>query len=83
MATLKTVNKFIQEKYPLIELVQGRGYVYVSSSDDAMLLKISGLYTSSIMVCKISHATKEQWLSMTEEVLRDSQASTYDKHPII
>jgi len=65
MITFKQVNKAIQKLYPDVILVQGRGYLYISSDNDDVLYKISGMYTSSIMTCKLNH------YSSVEQVVKD------------
>lgn len=61
--TLAKVNKHIQTKYPLIQLIKGNGYFYIASDDDAMVLKLAALYTTSIPVYAINHLTLGGWIA--------------------
>lgn len=81
--TLAKVNKHIQAKYPLIQLVRGEGDFYIASEDDAMALKLAALYTTSIPVHAINNLTLGGWMDSVEYVMRDAQRNQYDRNPII
>lgn len=81
--TLAKVNKHIQAKYPLIQLVKGEGYFYVHSDDDAMGLKLAMLFTTSIPVYAINQLTIGGWMDSVEYVLRDGQQVEWNRNPII
>lgn len=67
------VNKAIQKKYPLIELVKGEGYYYVHSSNDYMALKLATLYTTSISVPNLNQMGLDRWVANVERILRDEE----------
>jgi len=80
--TLAKVNAEIQAKYPGIELVRGKGYFYIDSKDEALALKIAGLYTSSIYVNSLNQASLEQWMKYVEFVLIDGYRFEFDRSPV-
>lgn len=80
--TIKNVNKTIGKIWPGIELVQGNGYVYVSSDDDALALKLAGLCTTSIPVCRISQMSINQWIDSTRYVLADEDRFEFEREPV-
>jgi hypothetical protein len=80
--TLAKVNKYIQQKYPEIELVKGKGYFYVYSKNDAIGLKLAGLFTTTIAVYSLNECTIERWLELVEYVLADSERIAYDRQPV-
>lgn len=55
MLTFKEVNAAIQKLYPHVKLVQGKGYLYITSDDEETSPWISGMYTTSIPVYKLNH----------------------------
>jgi hypothetical protein len=67
--TLAQVNKAIQKKHPLVELVKGEGYFYIYSSDKNMGRYIASLYTSSIYVYALNQQTVEQWVADVDRLL--------------
>ena len=80
--SLKLVNEYIQIKYPEIELVKGNGYFYVYSDNDTVGLKLAGLYTTSIGVCHLKHASIEKWREMVDYVLMDSDRHESEREPV-
>jgi hypothetical protein len=77
MLTFKKVNAAIQEKFPHVILVQGEGYIYISSEDDETLEKICGLWTSSIPICKLNHDTIEGWIYNVTELFENKEGIEY------
>lgn len=80
--TLAKVNKAIHAKFPEIKLIRGEGYYYIYSDNEALSLKIAGLFTSSIPVYSIKHASIEKLVEMVEHVLNDLDRSIYEREPI-
>lgn len=80
--TIQMVNDHIHTKYPLVDLVKGKGYFYIASDDDNIGLQIAGLYTSSIDVAKINHLTLGGWMDATERVLSDYHRYGFDEAPV-
>lgn len=64
--SLAQVNREIQKRFPEIMLVKGRGYFYIASDDENMGLKLAELYTTSIMVNKLTQQTVEAWVKDVE-----------------
>jgi hypothetical protein len=84
--SIKQVNKALQEKYPLLELVktnEGGGFFYIHSPDDEVSLKIAGLYSSAIYVSKISNLTVQRWIEEIELLLSDWQRFESERSPIV
>ncbi len=81
--TLKTVNKALKIKYPLLELIKDNTYFYVYSEDENVSLQLSGLYSTSIDICKINHCSIDQWIIEVELVLSDWQRNELEKEPVI
>jgi hypothetical protein len=69
--TFNQVNEAIQKIYPHVILVQGRGYLYITSDDDKTALKIAGMYTTSIPVAKLNHQSIEQWVKDVKDLIEN------------
>jgi hypothetical protein len=80
--TLSKVNKYIQTKYPEIELVKGENYFYVASDNDEIALKLARLFSTSIYVSKLNNVSLDKWLEYVEYVLEDSERSSVDREPV-
>ncbi len=73
MFTRKSVTEAIGNAN--LELVQGNGYLYFVYEDNAV-----NVYESeSIMVCRLNHMSKEQWI----ETGKDFLAKVATQHNIV
>jgi hypothetical protein len=70
--SLKQVNEAIQEKHPLVILVKGEGYFYITSDDEEMGLKIAGMHQSGIYVYSIQQLTVAQWVDVVGYLLKQA-----------
>jgi hypothetical protein len=84
--TLKEVNKHIQEKYPLIEVVKDdRGGLYLYSKDDKIALALAGLYSSvlDIHINSVKYYTLDLMMDNVERVLTDWYRFEGDRLPVV
>jgi hypothetical protein len=81
--TLKTVNRAIQKKYPLIYIYKGERVFIVWSDDIEMQLKLSALFQISIEVYALNQQSVSKWVEDVEWVLRDNNRHYGEKEPII
>lgn len=82
--TLKTVNKAIQQKWPHVELVQGKDYFYIAGLNDEWGLKIAALYQQGIYVANLNQQPVERWVKDVELLLLDKhQLNELERNPII
>lgn len=77
-ANINRVNKAIEAKYPGVRIMKdkwdgGANYFYVYSDNEAMSIKLAGLYSKSILVDKITQMTVEEWVEAVEYVLLDTE----------
>lgn len=80
--TLALVNEYIQILYPEITLAKDNGFFYIYSDNNATALKLAGLYSTSIPVCHLNHASIEKWREMVEYTLRDSERGNWERKPV-
>lgn len=60
---LKTVNRILQEKYPFLELIKGKGYFYFIPVQERYKDAVGSLETTSVYVAKCSDLSSEDWIS--------------------
>lgn len=78
MLTFKEVNEALQKLYPNVKLVQGNGYLYITSDDDETSYWIAGMYTTSIPVCKLNHfADVDAVVRSVVDLVKNDQNESY------
>ena len=82
MLTLKKINKAVQKLYPEIQVVRTLDYFTVWSENEAISLKIAGLYQNSIHVYRVNQLTLEQWISHVKFVLDDNYRNELEREPV-
>lgn len=79
MLTLNQINKAVQAKYPRVMVCRGEGYFYLWSEDEALQLKIAGLYDNNIGVCKVNHLSLEQWVASVKYIIEEDRNQPFQK----
>jgi hypothetical protein len=71
--TIKQLNKFIQAKYPGLEVVKHHdtlGSFYWHSDNEELSVHIAGLYSSTVEgVVKITQQSFDRWMDEADEIM--------------
>lgn len=67
--SLKRLNEKIDKIYPVVFLVKGEGYFYITSDDNEVGLKLAGFYQTSIYVCHLNHQSEEKWIEDVKRLM--------------
>lgn len=67
--SLAQVRKFLQKKYPLIDITRGQGYYYFFSDDDATNAQLQKNAEQGVYVFNCRELTLEQWMEELEQKL--------------
>ena len=67
--SLAQLRKFLQKKYPLIDIARGSGYYYFYSEDAETSIQLNKNPSTSVYVFNCKELSFEQWMRDLDEML--------------
>lgn len=68
--SLMQIRRYIQTKYPTLDLGKGNGYYWFFSEDEKLGNAISSLNTSSVYVASLKQLSLEEWMQEAEDLMK-------------